>query len=56
VANPGDDDASVIDGTTNTVKTTVPVSSLFLAVNPFTHKVYIAPADPVPSLTVMTEK
>jgi YVTN family beta-propeller protein len=56
VANPGDDNASVIDGTTNTVKTTVPVSSLFLAVNPFTSKVYISPADPVPSLTVMTEK
>jgi len=56
VANPGDDDTSVIDGTTNAVTTTLPVSSLFLAVNPFTGKVYIAPSDPVAALTVMTEK
>jgi YVTN family beta-propeller protein len=56
VANTGDDTLSVIDGSTNAVKATVPVSSLFLAVNPFTEKVYIAPQDPVASLTVTTEK
>jgi YVTN family beta-propeller protein len=55
-ANSLDGTTSVIDGTKNTVTTTVPVSSLFLAVNPFTEKVYISPAANVNSLTVMTEK
>lgn len=56
VANSLDGTTSVIDGPTNTVKSTVPVSSLFLAVNPFTEKVYVSPAANVNSLTVMTEK
>jgi YVTN family beta-propeller protein len=56
VANTGDDTLSVVNGTTNTVTATVPVSSLFVAVNPITEKVYIAPQDPVAALTVMTEK
>lgn len=56
VANTGDDTLSVINGSTSTVTATVPVSSLFVAVNPITQKVYIAPQDPVAALTVTTEK
>jgi YVTN family beta-propeller protein len=56
VANAGDDTLSVINGKTNTVTATLPVSSLFLAVNPVTEKIYIAPQDPVAALTVLKDK
>jgi YVTN family beta-propeller protein len=55
VANTGDDDLSVIDGKTDAVTATLPVSSLFLSVNSLSGKVYIAPQDPVAALTVLTE-
>jgi YVTN family beta-propeller protein len=55
VANSGDDNLSVINGSTNAVTTTLPISSLFVAVNPVSEKVYIAPQDAVAALTVLTE-
>lgn len=55
VANTGDDNLSVINGTTDAVTVTLPVSSLFLAVNSLSGKVYVAPQDPVAALTVLTE-
>jgi YVTN family beta-propeller protein len=56
VANTGDDTLSVINGSTNAVTSTVSISSLFVAVNPITERVYIAPQDPIAALTVTTEK
>jgi YVTN family beta-propeller protein len=55
VANTGDDTLSVINGKTNAVIKTLPVSSLFVAVNPVSEKVYIAPQDNVAALTVIEE-
>lgn len=56
VANSGDNTISVINEKTNTVTATLPVSALFLAVNPVTEKIYVAPAANTPVLTVLTEK
>ena len=56
VANTGDNTISVIHGKTNTVTATAPISALFLAVNPVSHKVYVSPAASVAELTVITEK
>jgi YVTN family beta-propeller protein len=55
VANATDDTLSVINDTTDAVTLTMPVSSLFVAVNPWTEKVYVSPIDPVTSLTVVSE-
>jgi len=55
VANSQDDTVSVIDGKTNTVTTTLPVSSLFLAANPRSGKVYVAPAANTPTLAVISQ-
>lgn len=55
VANTGDDTLSVFSETTEAVTNTLPVSSLFLAVNPATRKVYVAPIDNTPLLTVVSE-
>lgn len=56
VANSGDNTVSVLDEKTATVTSTLPVSGLFLAVNPVTEKVYVAPATNVAALTVISEK
>ena len=53
VTNSQDGTVSVIDGSTNTVKATLPVNGLYLAVNPFTEKVYVGGQDA--SLTVIRE-
>jgi YVTN family beta-propeller protein len=45
---------SVIDGKTNTVSSTLPVSGIFVAANPTTEKVYISGLDN--SITVLKEK
>lgn len=55
VANSGDNTVSVIDEKTDTVTATLPVSALFLAVNPATKKVYVAPAANTAALTVISE-
>ena len=55
VANATDDTLSVINDSTDAVTLTMPVSSLFVAVNPITEKVYVSPIDPVTSLTVIDE-
>ena len=54
-ANATDDTLSVINDKTGAVTLTMPVSSLFLAVNPLSEKVYVSPIDPVTSLTVVDE-
>jgi YVTN family beta-propeller protein len=56
VANIGDNTISVINDKTNAVTATVPVSALFLAVNPVTRRVYVAPAINSMTLTVLSEK
>jgi len=56
VANSGDNTVSVVNGRTAAVTSTLPVSGLFLAVNPVTEKVYVAPATNIPALTVISEK
>jgi YVTN family beta-propeller protein len=56
VANDTDNTLSAINESTATVTNTIPVSSLFLAVNPVTEKIYVSPIDSVMSLTVVTEK
>ena len=56
VANTGDNTISVINGKTNTVAATAPISALFLAVNPVDQKVYVSPAAAVPELTVISEQ
>ena len=45
---------SVVDGKTNTVKSVLPVTGLYIAVNPATEKVYVGGQDS--SLTVLDEK
>lgn len=55
VANSTDDTLSVLNDKTDAVTLTMPVSSLFVAVNPFSDKVYVSPIDPVTSLTVVSE-
>jgi YVTN family beta-propeller protein len=55
VANSTDDTLSVINDSTDAVTLTMPVSSLFVAVNPLSEKVYVSPIDPVTSLTVINE-
>jgi len=55
VANATDDTLSVINDSTDAVTLTMPVSSLFLAVNTVSEKVYVSPIDPVTSLTVINE-
>ena len=56
VSNTVDDTLSAINESTPEVTLTMPVSSLFVAVNPVTEKVYVSPIDSVMSLTVVTEK
>ena len=56
VANSGDNTVSVINEKTSAVTSTVPVSGLFLAVNPVTARVYVAPAINSATLTVLSEK
>jgi len=56
VANSGDNTVSVLNGKTDAVISTVPVSALFLAVNPVTERVYVAPATNTAALTVISEK
>ena len=55
-ANSGDNTVSVIQEKTDTVTATLPVSGLFLAINPVTEKVYVAPATNTAALTVIREK
>lgn len=55
VANSTDDTLSVINEKMPAVTKTMPVSSLFVAVNPVTEKVYVSPIDSVMSLTVVEE-
>jgi YVTN family beta-propeller protein len=55
VANSGDNTISVINGKTDAVNSTLPVSALFLAVNPVTKRVYVAPATNTAALTVLSE-
>jgi YVTN family beta-propeller protein len=55
VANSGDNTISVIDGKTDAVTSTVPVSALFLAVDPVNRRVYVSPAANNADLTVITE-
>lgn len=55
VANSGDNTISVINGKTSAVTATVPVSALFLAVDPVNQQVYVAPAANNAVLTVITE-
>jgi YVTN family beta-propeller protein len=54
VTNTQDGTVSVIDGKTNTVKAILPVTGLYIAVNPATEKVYVGGQDS--SLTVLKEK
>lgn len=54
-ANTTDDTLSVINDKTGAVTLTMPVSSLFVAVNHLSDKVYVSPIDPVTSLTVIDE-
>jgi YVTN family beta-propeller protein len=54
VTNTTDNTVSVIDGKTNTVTATLPVSGGYLAVNPLTRKVYVAGQTNV--VTVVSEK
>jgi YVTN family beta-propeller protein len=54
VANTQDNTVSVIDGATNTVSSTVPVTGLYVAVNPATEKVYVSGLNN--SVTVLNEK
>ncbi|GGG90417.1 YncE family protein [Silvibacterium dinghuense] len=56
VANSQSNTVGIISGKTNAVTATLPVSSLFLAVNPVTQKVYVAPSANTPILTVVNEK
>ena len=55
VANTQDGTVSVIDGKTFTNVDTLPVSGLFLTVNPFTRKVYVGADNSSPTVTVITE-
>jgi YVTN family beta-propeller protein len=54
VTNTQDGTVSVIDGKTNTVKEVLPVTGLYVAVNPTTEKVYVGGQDN--SITVLREK
>jgi YVTN family beta-propeller protein len=54
VTNTQDGTVSAIDGKTNTVKATLAVTGLYIAVNPATEKVYVGGQDS--SLTVLKEK
>jgi YVTN family beta-propeller protein len=54
VTNTQDGTVSVIDGKTNTVTNSLPVTGLYIAVNPATKKVYVGGQDS--SLTVLNEK
>jgi len=54
VTNTQDGTVSVIDGKTNTVKDSLPVTGLYIAVNPTTEKVYVGGQDN--SLTGLNEK
>ncbi|HEY0786905.1 MAG TPA: YncE family protein, partial [Acidobacteriaceae bacterium] len=54
VANTQDGTVSVVNTATNAVNTTVPVNAAFVALNPFTEKVYVADQDA--TVTVLTEK
>ena len=56
VANTQDGTVSVINEKTNTVSATLPVSGLFVAVNPFTQKVYVGSDNNSPTITVISEK
>jgi DNA-binding beta-propeller fold protein YncE len=54
VTNTLDQTVSVVSGKTNAVTTTLPVSGLFVAANPFTSKVYVG--GQTNSVTVIREK
>jgi YVTN family beta-propeller protein len=54
VTNTQDGTVSVINGATNTVQALLPVTGLYVAVNPSTEKVYVGGQDN--SITVLTEK
>lgn len=54
VTNTQDGTVSVIDGKTNTTKALLPVTGLYVAVNPVTEKVYVGGQDN--SITVLNEK
>jgi DNA-binding beta-propeller fold protein YncE len=56
VANSQDGTVDVVNGTTNTISKTLPVSGLFLAVNLFSEKVYVGANDSTPTITVISEK
>jgi YVTN family beta-propeller protein len=56
VANTQDNSVSVINGSTNAVASTLPVSARFVAVNPVTEKVYAAAANNAAIVTVINEK
>jgi YVTN family beta-propeller protein len=55
VANTQDGTVDVINSTTNVISKTLPVSGLFLAVDPFSHKVYVGSNSGTPTVTVITE-
>jgi len=54
VTNTLDSTVSVVSGKTNAVTTTLSISGLFVAANPFTSKVYVGGQDN--SITVISEK
>ena len=54
VTNTLDQTVSVVDGKTNTVTETLPISGLFVAANPYTSKVYVG--GQANSITVINEK
>ena len=54
VTNTQDGTVSIVDGKTNTVKALLPVTGLYVAVNPTTEKVYVGGQDN--SLTVLNER
>lgn len=56
VANSQSGTVSAINANSDVVTSTLPVSALFLAANPVTGKVYVAPASNATTLTVISEK
>jgi YVTN family beta-propeller protein len=56
VANSQDGTVDAINSATNTVSKTLPVSGLFLALNPISEKVYVGANNGTPTVTVISEK
>jgi YVTN family beta-propeller protein len=56
VANSQDGTVDAISSTTNTVTKTLPVSGLFLTLNPLSEKVYVGADNSSPTVTVISEK